>query len=86
MCAYRIERPNVRRKNMAASHPVIFVSTFVVCAPKMFSVTPPPNAAPRPSLFGRCIKITRTMSNAMKTYNPSRILIKMVIGTGNIAK
>jgi hypothetical protein len=26
------------------------------------------------------------MSNAMKTYNPSRILIKMVIGTGNIAR
>jgi hypothetical protein len=26
------------------------------------------------------------MSNAMKTYNPSRMLIKMVIGTGNIAK
>ena len=71
---------------MAASHPVIFVSTFVVCAPKMFSVTPPPNAAPRPSLFGRCIKITRIMSKATKTYNPSRILIKRVIGTGNIAR
>jgi hypothetical protein len=52
----------------------------------MFSVTPPPKAAPRPSLFGRCIKITRVMSTAMKMYNPSRILIKMVIGTGNIAK
>jgi hypothetical protein len=66
-CAYRIERTNVRRKNRAASQLVIFVSTLVVCAPKMFSVTPPPNAAPRPSLFGRCIKITRTINNAMKT-------------------
>ena len=67
LCAYRIERAKVRRKNIAASQPVIFVSTFVVCAPKMFSVTPPPKAAPRPSLFGRCIRITRIMSKATKT-------------------
>lgn len=70
---------------MAASQPVIFVSTLVVWAPKIFSVTPPPNAAPRPSLFGRCIRITSIMSMALKMKTPFRILIKRSIGTGNIA-
>ena len=65
--AYRIERTKVRRKKIAASQPVTLVSTLVVCAPKMFSVTPPPKAAPRPSLFGRCIRMTSIMSNASKT-------------------
>jgi hypothetical protein len=65
---------------------VILVSTFVVWAPKMFSVTPPPKAAPKPSLFGRCIRITRSISNATHTKSPLAILIKRSIGTGNIAK
>jgi len=52
---------------MPASHAVNFTNTFVVCAPKMFSVTAPPKAAPKPSLFGRCIRITSTMSNATST-------------------
>lgn len=52
---------------MPASQPVIFVSTFVVCAPKMLSVTPPPKAAPRPSLFGRCIRMIKIISNVTST-------------------
>lgn len=69
---------------MPASQVVNFTSTFVVCAPKMFSVTAPPNAAPRPSLFGRCIKITSTMSSATRTKNTDSRLIRRFIGAGNI--
>ena len=71
---------------MPANQVVNFTRTFVVCAPKMFSVTPPPNAAPRPSLFGRCIKITSTMSRATRTKNTNDRLIRRFIGAGNIAK
>jgi len=69
---------------MPAIQVVNFTNTFVVCAPKIFSVTPPPNAAPRPSLFGRCIKITNTMSNATRTKSARNRLIRRFIGTGNI--
>src|SRR5205814_6715788 len=58
LCAYKTDSVKVSAKKMPVSQPVNFTSTFVVCAPKIFSVTPPPNAAPRPSLFGRCIKMT----------------------------
>ena len=51
-------------KKMLASQVVAVVRTFVVCAPKIFSVTPPPKAAPRPSLFGRCIRMTNIMRSA----------------------
>ena len=71
---------------MAASQVVNFTRTFVVCAPKMFSVTAPPNAAPKPSLFGRCIKITSTMSSATRTKSTNIRLIRKFIGAGNIAK
>jgi len=71
---------------MPASHPVNFTSTLVVWAPKMFSVTAPPNAAPRPSLFGRCIRITSTMSSATSTKTARERLIRRFIGTGNMAK
>ena len=71
---------------MPASQVVNFTSTFVVCAPKMFSVTPPPNAAPKPSLFGRCIKITSTMSSATKTKNTDSRLIRRFIGARNISE
>jgi hypothetical protein len=57
----------VSRKKIAASQPVTFVSTLVVWAPKIFSVTPPPKAAPKPSLFGRCIRMMSIMSTATKT-------------------
>ena len=71
---------------MPASQVVNFTRTFVVCAPKMFSVTAPPNAAPKPSLFGRCIKITSTMSRATRTKSTKKTLIRRFIGAGNIAK
>lgn len=69
---------------MPASHVVNFTRTLVVCAPKIFSVTPPPNAAPKPSLFGRCIKITSTMSADTSTKKTSNKLINRFIGTRNI--
>jgi len=71
---------------MPASQVVNFTSTFVVCAPKMFSVTAPPNAAPKPSLFGRCIKITSTMSSATRTKNTDSRLIRRFIGARNISE
>ncbi len=71
-------------KKMPASQAVNFTSTLVVCAPKMFSVTAPPNAAPKPSLFGRCIKITSTMSSATSTKIARQRLSRMFIGIGNI--
>ena len=71
-------------KKMLASQVVIVVNTLVVCAPKMFSVTPPPNAAPSPSLFGRCIRMTSIMSTATSASTTRRRLIKTGIGTGNM--
>jgi len=44
----------------------------------------PPNAAPKPSLFGRCIKITSTMSSATMHQIVNKTLIKIDIGTGNM--
>jgi len=71
---------------MPASHAVNFTSTLVVCAPKMFSVTAPPNAAPKPSLFGRCIRITSTISSATSTKLARQRLIRIDIETENMAK
>ena len=71
-------------KKMLASQVVIVVNTLVVCAPKMFYVTPPPKAAPSPSLFGRCIRMTSIMSTATSASRTSSKLIKMGIGTGNM--
>ena len=70
---------------MPASQVVNFTRTLVVCAPKMFSVTAPPNAAPRPSLFGRCIRITRTMRSDTSTKSARHRLISKFIGTRNMA-
>src|SRR6266850_1431697 len=85
-CAYKTDNPNVSAKKIPANQVVNFTRTFVVCAPKMFSVTPPPNAAPKPSLFGRCIKITSTMIRATRTKSTNDRLIRRFIGAGNIAK
>jgi hypothetical protein len=85
-CAYKTDNPNVSAKKMPASQVVNFTRTFVVCAPKMFSVTAPPNAAPKPSLFGRCIRITSTISRATRTKNTDARLIRRFIGAGNISK
>ena len=81
-CAYKIDNAKVSAKKIPASQAVNLTSTFVVCAPKMFSVTPPPKAAPKPSLFGRCIRITKVMSTATSTYIARRKLIRIVIGSG----
>src|SRR5262249_15017054 len=78
-CAYRIDKPSVSAKNMPASQVVNFTSTLVVWAPKIFSVTPAPNAAPRPSLFGRCIKMTSTISAATSTKSTRQRLISRFI-------
>jgi hypothetical protein len=67
LCEYKIDKIKVRTKNIPANQEVNLTRTLVVCAPKIFSVTPPPNAAPSPSLFGRCIRITRVISNATRT-------------------
>ncbi len=83
-CAYSTDSANVSAKNIPASHVVNFTSTFVVCAPKMFSVTPEPNAAPRPSLFGRCIRMTSTISAATSTKSTRQKLISRFIGRRNM--
>ena len=84
LCALRIDKANVSTKKMPASQVVNFTKTLVVCAPKIFSVTPPPNAAPSPSLFGRCIRITSIMSIDTSTKSTSNRSIKRFIGTRNI--
>ena len=82
LCAYKTDKVNVSTKKIPANQPVIFVRTVVVCAPKIFSVIAPPNAAPRPSLFGRCIRITRIMSKATIIQITKSKLIKIAIGSG----
>jgi hypothetical protein len=67
LCEYKIDNTNVSVKKIPVSQEVNLTSTLVVWAPKIFSVTPPPKAAPSPSLFGRCIRITRTISSATRT-------------------
>jgi len=67
LCAYKIDKVKVRAKKIPVNHPVNLTSTLVVCAPKIFSVTPPPKAAPSPSLFGRCIKMTSNIRSATRT-------------------
>ena len=84
--AYKIDKANVSTKKNPANQPVNFTSTLVVCAPKMFSVIAPPNAAPKPSLFGRCIKMTSTISSAIMHQIVNRTLIRIDIGTGNMAE
>src|SRR3954469_852889 len=50
----------------------------------MFSVTPPPKAAPRPSLFGLCIRITRIMRRATIAQIESNAVMRIDMGTGNM--
>jgi len=51
----------------AASQPVPFCSTLVVCTPKAALVTPSPKAAPRPSWRGRCMRMIRMRSRQTST-------------------
>jgi hypothetical protein len=74
----------VRTKKRPPSQRVKFARTFVVCAPKRFSVIPPPNAAPSPSFFGRCISTTRTISSDTIMWIASRILIRTDMRGRNI--
>src|SRR5579864_5511993 len=67
LCEYKIDNAKVSRKKIPVNQPVNFTRTLVVCAPKIFSVTPAPNAAPSPSLFGRCIKMTSSIKSATST-------------------
>jgi len=67
LCEYKIDSMKVSRKKIPVSQPVNLTRTLVVWAPKIFSVTPPPNAAPSPSLLGRCIKMTSTIKSAIRT-------------------
>jgi hypothetical protein len=53
------------------------VRTVVVCAPKIFSVIPEPNAAPKPSLRGRCMRTTKVSSTQTITKTVSKIGIKI---------
>jgi len=62
-------------KNAPPSHTVNFCRTWVVCAPKRLSVIPPPKAAPKPSLRGRCIRTARIISKQTKTRNTSKMEI-----------
>ena len=65
--AVMIESKRVITKKAIASHVVNFASTFVVWDPKTLSVSPPPKAAPNPSLRGRCMRTTNTISKQMRT-------------------
>jgi len=67
LCEYKIDNKNVSAKKIPVSQPVNLTSTLVVWAPKIFSVTPPPKAAPSPSLLGRCIKMTSSIKSATST-------------------
>ena len=84
LCAYKTARAKVSTKKMPANHAVILTRTVVVCAPKMFSVTDAPKAAPKPSLLGRCIKMTNTRSTQTTPKMAKRKLIRIDIGTGNM--
>src|SRR5436190_7862477 len=67
LCAYKTDKVKVSAKKIPVSQPVNLTRTLVVCAPKIFSVTPPPKAAPSPSLFGRCIRMTSSIRSATRT-------------------
>ena len=53
--------------------------TLVVCEPKTLSVIPPPNADPRPSLRGLCIRTTSTSIKQTMTCKVTKIGIKIDI-------
>src|SRR5437764_3557905 len=80
------DKTKVRAKKIPVSQPVNLTRTLVVCAPKIFSVTPPPKAAPSPSLLGRCIRITRIMSSVTIIQITRRRLIRIVIGDGEYGR
>ena len=83
-CTKSQERVSAKTKKIPPSQRVIVWSTFVVCAPNKLSVMPPPNAAPRPSFFGRCMSTSRMISNETSTLMTSKILIKIDMRAANM--
>lgn len=69
-------------KNPMAIHVVNFASTFEVCEPKTLSVMPPPNADPRPSLRGLCMRTTKTSIKHTITCRVIKIGRMIDIGMG----
>jgi len=59
---FTMARPIAETKKRIPSQVVNFWRMSVVCAPRAESSVPPPNAAPRPSCFGRWINTTSTIS------------------------
>ena len=60
-------------KKPIANHVVNFASTLVVWDPKTLSVSPPPKAAPNPSLRGRCMRTTKTISKQTRMCSVIKI-------------
>jgi hypothetical protein len=85
--AVRIVSKRVMAKRVPPRYAVALVNTEVVCAPKIFSVIPDPKAAPRPSLFGRCIRTTSVRSRQTNTRSTRRSGIRIdshIIARGGI--
>ena len=79
----RTARLKVITKKIIARVTVAFCSTFEVCAPNIWSVTPPPNAAPKPSCLGFCIKTMRTINKQTIAKIAVRLHIKkLIMGRG----
>jgi hypothetical protein len=57
---------------------VALVRTVAVWAPKIFSVTPLPKAAPNPSFLGRCISTTSVSKTQTITRIASRTGMKIL--------
>ena len=68
----------VTPKKMQPRYTVALVRTVAVWAPKMFSVTPLPKAAPSPSFLGRCISTTSVSKIQTITRIPSRTGMKIL--------
>ena len=66
--AVRMERRRVIAKKAMPIQVVNLAKTLVVCEPKTLSVIPPPNADPKPSLRGRCMRTTKIINAQTKTW------------------
>ena len=77
--AVMMESRRVMPKNAIAIQVVKRARTFVVCEPKTLSVIPPPNAEPRPSLRGLCIKTTKTSNKQTMTCSATKMGSKIDI-------
>ncbi len=65
---------------------VVFVRIFPVSVPKALSVSPPPNAAPRPPLeLARCIKIIKIKKILMRINTNVKIVISKLVIVGRLS-